>query len=82
MKLKKIISKLEKEADNIYKYYVLSKQESMEKELTDMIWLHLRKRLQEEGIKYRKLDYHLSFNIETSDLQLLYIKEVLNVNRI
>ena len=73
MKLKKIISKLEKEADNIYKYYVLSKQESMEKELHDMIWFHLRKRLQEEGcLKYRKLHFDFSFDIEMSDFELSY----------
>ena len=73
MNTKKIISKLEKEADNIYKCYVLSKQESMEKELGNMIELHLRKRLQEEGCKYRKLDFHLSLDIEMSDFELFYI---------
>ena len=73
MKLVKIISKLEKEADNIYKCYVSSKKESMEKELHNMIRLHLRKRLQEEGCKYRKLDFYLSLDIEMSDFQLFYI---------
>ena len=73
--INKIISKLEKEADNIYKCYVSSKKESLKKELSDMLDIYFRNRLEEEGIlkKHDIFCFDFSFDIEMSDFQLSYI---------
>jgi len=70
----KIISKLEKEADNIYKCYVSSKKESLKKELNDMLKIYFRKRLIEEGLltEHNIFVFEFDFNIEMSDFKLSY----------
>ena len=76
MNTKKIISKLEKEADNIYKCYVLSKQESLKKELNNILRIYFKKRLIEEGLltEDNKFVFEFSFDIEMSDFELSYEK--------
>ena len=70
----KIISKLEKEADIIYKCYVSFKQESLKKELNAMLRIYFKKRLIEEGLltEDNKLVFDFSFDIEMSDFELSY----------
>ena len=74
MNTKKIISKLEKEADNIYKCYVSSKKESLKKELNDMLKIYFRNRLIEEGLlaEHNIFVFEFDFNIEMSDFKLSY----------
>ena len=70
----KIISKLEKEADDIYKCYVSSKKESLKKELNDILKIYFRKRLIEEGVLTENniFAFEFNFDIEMSDFELSY----------
>ena len=69
-----IITKLEKEADDIYKCYVSSKKESLKKELNDMLKIYFRQRLIEEGLLMENniFVFELDFDIEMSNFQLSY----------